>query len=119
MYVLSKIQLDWQYPVQATCSLNYLPFLGTVKGWCSPTLHPPPTKHNILCNGKSASEIIEVHSDFNATLRRQVAKLGETTFNIVRQPPPQYVILLETSSAMARVWKWVRKGLQSLIRSVG
>ena len=103
---------------QATCSLNYLPFLPQAGGWCPPSAAPPPTKHNILCAGKSAKTIIEAHGDFNASRHRAAAsQLGETTFDIVRAPPPQYVILLETSSSMARVWKWVRKGLQSLIRS--
>ena len=34
----------------------------------------------------------------------------------MREPLPQYVLLIETSAAMADIWKWVRKAAQNLIR---
>ncbi len=38
--------------------------------------------------------------------------------DIVRQPLPRYVLLIETSSSLSPVWKWVRKAVQNLIRYV-
>ena len=38
------------------------------------------------------------------------------TFHVIREPAPVYVLLLETSARMARVWKWARKAVQNLIR---
>ena len=103
-----------------TCSLNYLPSLPNVKGWCAPdqlvSAPTAPTKHNVLCGGRSVLEVINSHPDFSRRSGGEPAERGETKFSVVRQPPPQYVIVLETSSAMARVWKWVRKALQNLIR---
>jgi len=103
---------------QVTCSISFLPFLPSVKDWCEPEqISTPigPTKHNVLCNGKSVHQVINSHPDFK-TSRTGKVELGETKYNIIRQPPPQYVVVLETSASMAGVWKWVRKALQNLIR---
>jgi hypothetical protein len=37
-------------------------------------------------------------------------------FDVVRQPVVKYVLLIETSSSMAGVWKWVRKAAQNLLK---
>ena len=42
--------------------------------------------------------------------------MGDTEFAVVRRPLPKYVLLIETSAAMAGVWKHVRKAAQNLIR---
>jgi hypothetical protein len=50
------------------CSLGYLPFLPSVKTYCdrlSSQFIKSPTKHNFLCSGKTAKEVIEEHPDFS------------------------------------------------------
>ena len=125
---------------QVTCSINFLPFLPSVRAWCnneqstksSAALNPmTPSKHNVLCKGRSVMEVINSHPDFNPSSSTpptpnsppavsssitEVQPPSGTVFHIVRQPPPEYVIILETSAGMASVWKWVRKALQNLIR---
>ena len=113
---------------QVSCSLGYLPELASVRSWCEPAqlVSQPlsPTKHNVLCGGRSVLQVIRGHPDFakaSTVASGDVAanighELRETEFDVVRQPPPEYVILVETSSGMAGVWKWVRKALQNLVR---
>ena len=105
---------------QMTCSLGYLPHLPSVKTWCKPgdLQGPlPPTKHNVLCSARPALEVIKSNADFvslSSTPRLQRSLVP--TFHIVREPAPKYVLLIETSSAMANNWKWVRKAVQNLLR---
>ena len=49
-----------------TCSLGYLHYLPSVKRFCSPDqiLTMGPTKHNVMCKGKSALDVIFGHEDF-------------------------------------------------------
>jgi hypothetical protein len=114
------------------CSLGYLAGLASVRGWCEPAqlASQPlsPTKHNVLCGGRPLLEVIRSHPDFPVAAGAGIPggeaaassilghELRETEFDLVRQPPPEYVILVETSSGMAGVWKWVRKALQNLVR---
>ena len=105
---------------EITCSLGYLPHLASVKSWCKPSELQgplPPTKHNVLCAARPAIDVIRSNSDFqslSATPRLQRSLVP--TFHIVRDPAPKYVLLIETSSAMANNWKWVRKAVQNLLR---
>ena len=96
-----------------TCSLGYAQYLPRVNRWCSQadlTMPMAPTKHNILCSAKPAIEVILEHADFSQlTGERQLQRSLAPTFNIVREPLPQYVLMIETSAAMADIWKWVRK----------
>ena len=106
---------------QIMCSLNYVPFLQTVNGWCNKEQSKKeigPGKHNVLCEGRSVPDVIFSHQDFKTRIQRSV-KVNHNlvpAFEIVRQPLPKYVLLIETSSAMAGVWKWVRKSTQNLIK---
>jgi len=109
----------------ATCSLNYIPHLPNVKGWCNQTnqiskkFNLSPSKQNILCGARSAKTIISANKDFkNLSGEKQLQRSLIPRFDIVRDPPPKYVLLIETSSAMADKWKWVRKAAQNLIRYV-
>ena len=105
---------------EVTCSLGYLSNLPSVKSWCQAgDLHGPlpPTKHNILCAARPALDIIRSNKEFaslSATPRLQRSLVP--TFHIVRNPTPKYVLLIETSSAMASNWKWVRKAVQNLLQ---
>lgn len=105
---------------EVTCSMGYMPFLSKVKHWCSPEeLKMPiaPTKHNILCSTKPASLVIAENSDFSdLSVSNQLQRSLVPTFHVVREPLPKYVLLIETSSEMADTWKWIRKGVQNLVR---
>ena len=110
---------------QVTCSLGFLPQLPSVTHWCGreETLKLPtsPTKHNILCGGRTAAEVIAAHPDF--AVERRGAGAADSlqldlrpSVTLVREPRPRYVVMIETSAAMAASWKWVRKAVQNLVR---
>ena len=101
---------------EITCSLNYVPFLESVNGWCDKV--GGPSKHSVLCQAKSVKSVIMSHSDFRSRSPRALSdvSVSKPVFNIVRQPKPKYVILIETSRTMSSVWKWVRKALKTVIK---
>jgi hypothetical protein len=103
---------------QVSCSLGYVPHLETVESWCGPgeaQEEVGPGKHAVLCEGRSALEVILAGRDL-AGRGPGLGPPGDTEFDVVRQPLPKYILLVETSAAMARVWKQVRKAAQNLIR---
>ena len=104
------------------CSLGNFHFLPNVHRYCDPEeiKYLTPTKHNIACNGKSAIEVIMSHPDFkriNVNKARASSNLSPT-FEIVRSPLPQYVLLMETTDSMDShdQWKWINKAAQKFIR---
>ena len=131
-----------------TCSLGYLHFLPNVTSYCDKnSLHSEksapmsPTKHNILCNGKSAREVIESNVDLkllasyrklftahkfesfsssktNHIIPTVIRQHIEPKFHIVREPLEQYILVMETSSSMDDhdQWKWINKAAQKFIR---
>jgi hypothetical protein len=105
-----------------TCSLGFLHFLANVTGYCDPAitsrLPMAPTKHNVLCAGKSSLDIILSHADFAHVVTGKSRRPEEVTLNIVRKPLSKYVLALETSGAMNKMerWKWIHKATQKLIR---
>ncbi|TRY61771.1 hypothetical protein TCAL_12265 [Tigriopus californicus] len=115
---------------QVTCSLGTYPFLPKVSRYCTVkealsgshgTL--PPTKHNALCQGRSALDVIYQNDDFyNKDLGRNGGgggpKIPEPKFTVVRDPQTSYVLLMDASSSMIHndVWRWVSKAAQKFIR---
>ena len=80
----------------------------------------PPTKHNILCEGKSVADVVGSHDDFIGRpnpVRRDDLKL-DPEIEIVREPEPQYVLVMEKSVALDTYgqWKWINKATQKFIR---
>ena len=103
---------------QITCSLGYVPHLHTVDTWCSKEQAKEevgPGKQAVLCEGRSVMEVV-LASDDLAGRGEEQGRAGDTEFAVVRRPLPKYVLLIETSAAMAGVWKHVRKAAQNLIR---
>ena len=111
---------------QVTCSLGYLHHLPTVKRFCSAEkiFAVGPTKHNVLCKGQSAMEVILSHDDFfqiknraSPTSDAEDQRL-DPEITIVRDPQTQYVLIMETSSSMDNQgqWKWINKAAQKFIR---
>ena len=105
-----------------TCSLGDMHYLPSVKKFCHSTYLPmAPTKHNVLCNGKSAGEIIASHEDLisrNIPSSRQAGFKITPDITIVREPEPQYVLIIEKSADLDNhgQWKWINKAAQKFIR---
>ena len=78
-----------------------------------------PSKQLVLCNGKSADDVIQNHSDFfgirtdNEPMRAIVPEIM-----FVKEPRVKYVLAIETTASMeaGEDWKWVNKAAQKLIR---
>lgn len=106
-----------------TCSLGYLHFLPKVTKWCDAITSRnvmAPTKHNILCQGKSALEVIMSHDDFTHINVNKAKAAPDLTpeISIVRDPLPHYVLVLEKSAQLDLndQWKWINKAAQKFIR---
>lgn len=124
-----------------SCSLGYVPFLTNVDKFCTKeedwvlnTNSYAPTKHNGLCSGRSAMEVILGNSDFNRQRRSDLGNARpviSTSINsralipprvvsvrVVRRPYPKYVLVIESSSSMNKfgLWKWISKAAQKFIR---
>ena len=103
---------------QISCSLGYVPHLDTVEGWCGQSEAKEevgPGKQAVLCEGRTALEVVLASPDLVGR-DPGTGPPAETELAVVRRPLPKYVLLIETSAAMARVWKHVRKAAQNLIR---
>ena len=79
-----------------------------------------PTKQNILCEGRSTAQVVASHDDFIGRanpVRRDDLKL-DPDIEIVREPEPQYVLVMEKSVRLDAYgqWKWINKAAQKLIR---
>ena len=78
------------------------------------------TKQMVLCQGKSVYEVILESDDFQkqqSSWRNVTDNLHEEVrFDIVQNPTVKYVIIIEISSDIAAVWKWVRKALVNFLK---
>ena len=107
---------------EVRCSLGFMPGLPSVTDWCGPgevKIATAPTKHNILCRGRTAAEIIAANTDFTSRREAGDSRLQLSlmpVFDIVREPDTKYVLLIETSADMVDTWKWTRKAVQNLVR---
>ena len=111
---------------QVTCSLGYLHFLPSVKRFCGAQkiFAVGPTKHHVMCKGQSSLEVILSHDDFFQIKSKPTAEIKtsdqriDPEITVVRDPPTQYVLIMETSSSMDNQgqWKWINKAAQKFIR---
>ena len=64
--------------------------------------HDPyrPTKHNLICNGKSVCEVIDQHEDFQYLSPLDLDNSPDTEFNILTPEEGRYVMVLDISSSM-------------------
>ena len=102
------------------CSLGNLHFLPNVTRFCSKseTVTAGPSKHSLLCSGKSAEEVIFSHEDFGKNKQISTGNI-EPIFEVVRFPEEQYVLVIETSADSMDnhgQWKWINKAAQKFIR---
>ena len=62
----------------------------------------PPTRHNDLCDGRSAWEVVAEHPDFESFVEREQNETTEPVFTILRQPNSQPVVfVLDFSNSMS------------------
>ena len=127
---LCTFQLDMGENAEATCSLGYIPFLSGINRYCladevwNYNLAVMPTKHNGLCGGRSAMDVILQHPDLRVQSPRTPKVNVRSTppkpvsVRVVREPRTKYVLVMESSSSMIRdnLWKWVSKAAQKFIR---
>ena len=105
---------------EVTCSLGFLPHLAQVSHWCGldeVKIPTAPTKHNILCGSVTSAQMISQHPDIVSVTGSPALSLSlQPSINIVREPGPKYVLMVETSSQMVESWKWTRKAVQNLVK---
>lgn len=89
-----------------TSSLNSYHFLKNVNVFCDGSSRHPhnaraPNKHNTLCNGRSAWDVIEANSDFKTRrLRRSISTPVKPTFKIVQAMEPTFSLVVDVSTSM-------------------
>ena len=103
-----------------SCSLGSGLQVETNLAYCNSSSSAPllPTKHGVLCRGRSALEVILSHRDFRAGGHRPPPADTRTELRIAREPVRRYVLALETSAYMADSdsWAWLTKAAHKLIR---
>ena len=105
-----------------TCSLGNMMQLGETFRYCNNTESwLSPTKHSIVCGGRSALDVIMSHSDFVSRASSQFHLSRENIrpeIRIARQPVTKYILALDTSAGMADNdhWTWVTKAAHKFIR---
>ena len=103
---------------EVSCSLGSRLGLSSVRRYCNGSEAAlRPTKHAVLCHGRSAADVISSHADF-ATLRpvSQPPNDLKPEIRIVREPPTKYVLAIDTSSSMNDHWRWIHKAAHKFIR---
>ena len=109
---------------QVTCSLGFLPAIPSVTSYCKTAKGVAtlaPTKHNVICDGRSTLDIIENSVDYALTNATKNVNF-ETRINpqivVVQEKVPKIALVLEVSQSMAadEDWKFINKATQKLIR---
>lgn len=103
-----------------TSSFMAFPELPTVTELCDEGSHnrQAPTRHNLLCSGKSVWEIIRASPDFQNN-RNVEGGLRESdlTLKYVRARLPRIVLLVEDTNVMnvQKRWDFMRKAVRKLV----
>jgi hypothetical protein len=107
---------------KVVCSLGLLHDLTNVTRYCTNqelSQRPmSPSKHNVLCEGRSVVDVISSHQDFKRINPKRKANKIVPEIHLFREPTPQYVLVMETSASMDQdeEWKWISKAAQKFIR---
>ncbi|KAG7165778.1 Calcium-activated chloride channel regulator 1-like 10, partial [Homarus americanus] len=104
-----------------SASLLAFPHLPTVRLFCTDNTHThvAPTKHNSLCGGRSAWQIIRQTQDFVGG--RNAASSSnrnlEPVLMFVQQANPRYVFVIENTATMnlQRRWEYLRKAMRRVV----
>nr|XP_045589593.1 calcium-activated chloride channel regulator 4-like [Procambarus clarkii] len=102
-------------------SLLAFPDLPSVRLFCNDKTHKrvAPTKHNALCGGRSAWQIIQQTQDF-AGGRNSVSNGSrglEPMLRFVHQSSPRFVFVIEDTATMnlQRRWEFLRKAMRRVV----
>ena len=95
-------------PASLDSSIMALPQLEGTDQWCSHADHQDdlPTKHNVMCGGKSVDEVVKKHPDFNgfqpANSSARSSDPPAPTFNVISPIDTEfpYVFVLDFSGSM-------------------
>ncbi|KAK3860859.1 hypothetical protein Pcinc_033121 [Petrolisthes cinctipes] len=102
-------------------SLLAFPELRSVRLFCNDKTHNrvAPTKHNALCGGRSAWEIIQQTTDFASgrNRARNGSKRLDPIIRYVQQSSPRYVFVIEDTAIMnlQRRWEFLRKAMRRVV----
>ena len=100
-----------------SCSLGNGVQLESNSAYCNSSVPLLTTKHAVLCEGRSALDVIRSHADFAKRVVRQPTHT-RTEVRVAREPVRKYVLALETSAYMADsdTWTWITKAAHKFIR---
>lgn len=103
-----------------TSSFMAFPELSTVTELCDEGSHDrdAPTRHNLLCSGKSAWEVMRASPDFqnNRNVEGGLSE-SELVVRYVRARPPRIILLIEDTNVMnvQKRWDFMRKAVRKLV----
>ncbi|XP_066979536.1 calcium-activated chloride channel regulator 1-like [Macrobrachium rosenbergii] len=105
---------------QLTKSFMAFPELPSVKELCDEGSHnrEAPTRHNLLCDGKSAWEVMRASPDFQNNRNVEGGlRESEVTFQYVRPRNPRIVLLIDDTNVMnvQKRWDFMRKAVRKLV----
>ncbi|CAG0899212.1 unnamed protein product [Darwinula stevensoni] len=102
---------------EVTASLMALPHLPNVEHYCDDSNHKEeaPTRHNILCDGRSTWDVVSKNADFLG-ISPSVANVTSTvpTFTFTKASPRKVVFVLQASKSIGAIngrWESVRSGI--------
>ena len=100
------------------CSLgNGLNLANSYRYCNSSEYRTVPTKHAVLCSGRSAQEVIRSHADFIKVQSGIDPGIDlKPEIRIVRGPPTKFVLAIDTSATMNDHWRWIVKAAHKFIR---
>ncbi|XP_037803249.1 calcium-activated chloride channel regulator 3A-1-like [Penaeus monodon] len=101
-------------------SLMGLPDDPAVTQLCDEGSHAreAPTRHNLLCGGRSVWEVLRASPDFqNNRDAEGELKESDVAFRYVRAQPPRIVLLIDDTDVMnvQKRWEFVRKAVRKVV----
>ncbi|XP_018014352.2 calcium-activated chloride channel regulator 1 [Hyalella azteca] len=106
--------------IKVTSSLLFLHHLPNVNQFCDETTHDStaPTKHNALCGGRSAWQVMSQHNDFkHGPVGAGPVRNTQPLFNYIRPAAHRYVIVVEDTAVMnaQKRWDLLRKAVRRML----
>lgn len=103
-----------------TSSFMAFPGRPSVRDLCDEGSHDrwAPTRHNLICGGKSVWEVMRASPDFQNNRNVEAGlREGHVTFTYVRPRTPRIVLLVEDTNVMnvQKRWDFMRKAVRKLV----
>ncbi|ROT62612.1 putative epithelial chloride channel protein-like [Penaeus vannamei] len=105
-------------PLEAKNRKNFV--LPQVTQLCDEGSHAreAPTRHNLLCGGRSVWEVLRASPDFQNNRNAEEAPTeSDVAFRYVRAQPPRIVLLIDDTDVMnvQKRWEFVRKAVRKVV----